>query len=159
MDQTPFAADFFTNLNHECEALGALVNLLEEERQILIEGNTDHLLAVAERKSLAVQELSKLANLRKNSLQAYGEEIKSLGIAIWLQAHVPSSLPVWKTILDWVAQMQNLNRINGLLINTKLRNNQQALTVLLKTANTTQSLYGADGQTHIPSTRRILGSV
>ena len=55
--------------------------------------------------------------------------------------------------------MQNLNRINGALIQTKLRNNQQALTILLNVANSAQGLYGADGQTHISSSRRILGSV
>ena len=153
------ATDFISRLNTEREGLRSLVTLLKAEQQALIDGNTEQLLALADSKTRAVQELSKLAAARKNDLLTHGVAIKTSGIAGWLQAHAPGSLPVWQDIQQLVEQMQHLNRTNGTLIQTKLRHNQQALAVLLNVTNSAQGLYGADGQTHLSSSRRILGSV
>jgi len=153
------AADFASRLNAEREGLRSLVTLLETEQKILIDGNTEQLLPLSDSKTRAVHDLSLLANERKNVLQSHGVDIKTRGIITWLQSYAPSSLPVWQDILKLVEQMQNLNRTNGTLIKTKLRHNQQALAVLLNVSQSAQGLYGANGQTQISPTSRILGSV
>ena len=153
------ATDFTSRLNAERESLRSLVTLLDTEQQALIDGDTEQLLVLSDSKTRAVHELNKLANERKNYLLAFSAEIKDRGIVAWLQSHLAGSLPAWQDIQQLVEKMQNLNRINGSLIQTKLRHNQQALSVLLNVTNSAQGLYGADGQPHLRSSSRILGSV
>jgi flagella synthesis protein FlgN len=160
MTKNTSATDFTFRLNTERDALKSLVTLLETEQQSLIDGHTEQLQDLADKKTQAVQELSKLANDRKNVLLAHDMEIKSKGILVWLQAYAPASLPTWQEIQQLAERMQYLNRTNGTLIQTKLRHNQQTMTALLNAANSTHGLlYGADGQPHHHSPGRILGSV
>ena len=135
------------------------MTLLKTEQQALVDGNTEQLLTLAESKTRAVHELNKQANARQNDLHTHSAEIKASGIVAWLQAHAAGSLPIWQDIQQLVEQMQNLNQTNGTLIQTKLRYNQQSLGVLLNAANSTQGLYGANGQPNLQSSSRILGSV
>jgi flagella synthesis protein FlgN len=158
VNSTP-ATDFISRLNAERDVLRAFVALLKTEQQALIDGHTEQLLDLSESKTQAVHELSKLAGERKNELLSHGAEIKAVGLESWLRAHAAGSLPVWQDIQQLLEQMQYLNRINGTLIQTKLRHNQQALAVLHNAANSAQGLYGANGQQQISSSGRILGSV
>lgn len=153
------AADFAARLNSERDALKSLVVLLEAEQQALIDGRTEQLLDLSDRKIQAVQEVSRLADMRKNDLLAHSAEIKAGGIVSWLKSHAAGSLPVWQDIQQLVERMQHLNRNNGSLIQTKLRLNQQALRVLHNAASSAEGLYGADGQQQFSSSGRILGSV
>jgi flagella synthesis protein FlgN len=153
------ATEFISRLNAERDGLRSLVALLEAEQQALIDGDVEQLLTLSDSKTQAVQGLSELANARQNDMRTHNAEIKANGIVAWLQAYAAGSLPVWQDIQQLVEQMQNLNRISGTLIQTKLRHNQQALAVLVNVANNAHGLYGADGQPHLPSSSRILGSV
>lgn len=159
MTNNTSVADFISRLNSERDALKSLVTLLETEQQALIDGRTEQLLDLSDKKTQAVNELSKLADARKTVLQSHQVAIKSGGILTWLQAYAPGSLNAWQEIQQLAEQMQYLNRINGTLIQTKLRHNQQALTTLASAANNAHGLYGANGQPHLPSSSRILGSV
>jgi flagellar biosynthesis/type III secretory pathway chaperone len=47
---------------------------------------------------------------------------------------------------------------HGELINSKMRNNQQALNVLFNSAKNAAGLYGPDGQANLNSSGRHLGS-
>src|ERR1017187_9587993 len=140
MDKNISVKDFVSRLNSERDALRLLVSLLEAEQKILIDGNVEQLLALSDSKINAVQELGGLANARKNFLLAHDSEIKAHGLDAWLQAIDAVSLPIWQDIQKTVEQMQNFNRTNGTLIQTKLRYNQQALAVLLNATNTTHGL-------------------
>ena len=159
MSRNTPATDFVSRLNAERDALKAFVTLLKTEQQALIDGHTEQLEALSESKTQAVHELSKLATARKHDLAAHGAEIKAGGIAAWLQTYAAGSQPVWQELLQLAEEVQYLNRVNGTLIQTKLRHNQQALTALHNAANSAHGLYGADGQPHLPSSGRILGSV
>jgi flagellar biosynthesis/type III secretory pathway chaperone len=106
-----------------------------------------------------VYELGKLANLRKNDLRIHDAEISVNGLIAWLKAYAPSSPSIWQEIQKLVGKMQNINRNNGILIQTKLRINQQALAVLLNATNGAHGLYGADGQQHLHTASRILSRV
>lgn len=153
------ATDFTARLNTERDALKSLVALLEAEQQALIDGHTEQLLELSAEKTQTVHELGKLADMRRNDLFTHSAKIKARGITAWLQSHAADSLPVWQDIQQLVEQMQYLNRTNGILIQTKLRHNQQALMVLHNAANSAHGLYGADGQPQFPSSGRVLGSV
>lgn len=154
---TTAAADFALRLHTERDALKAFVTLLETEQQALIDGHAEQLFALADSKVLATQELSNLATARSDKLLAHG--VKPGGMTAWLQANAKDSLPVWHDIQQLAEQSQQLNRTNGVLIQTKLRNNQQALMVLQNAAHGTPGLYGPDGQPNLSASGRTLGSV
>jgi len=153
------AADFIPRLHAERDALKAFVALLETEQQALVDGHTEQLLVLADSKTQAVPKLNELANTRTNALRSLGVTAESGGMAAWLRTHAASSLPVWQDIQQLAAQAQQLNLNNGTLIQTRLRHNQQALTVLHNAANSAHGLYGPDGQPHLPTSGRTLGSV
>lgn len=151
-------ANIFTQLHAERAALQAFVTLLETEQQTLIAGQTEQLPPIADNKTLAVQSLNQLANARNNILLAHGATLAPGGIDACLKAHAPDSLPVWQDIQKLAAESQQINRSNGELIQARLKNNQQALTVLRTAANSASGLYGPDGQPRLPTSGRTLGS-
>ena len=152
-------ADITPMLQAERDALSAFITLLETEQQALVSGNTEQLLPLSESKVLAVQELGKLASLRRDELLARTGKEEPGGMTAWLQANAANVLPIWQDIQHLAEQAQQLNRTNGILIQTKLRHNQQALVALQGAAQNTSSLYGPDGQHNLPTSGRILGSV
>ena len=135
------------------------MSLLEREQKSLLSGDTERLLPLVENKTSAAHELNALAVSRRNGLLARGAGAEAGGISDWLQAHAASSLPLWHEIQQLAEQARLLNRTNGILIQTRLRHNQQMLTALHGAANSTGSLYGPDGQAHTPSGGRTLGNV
>lgn len=156
---TAATADFVALLHTERDALAAFVALLTTEQQALVSGNTEPLLALADSKIQAAHELNKLANARGDGLLARAGKIEPGDMTAWLQANAANSLPVWHEILRLADQAQQLNRTNGVLIQTHLRHNQQALAALQKAAHSTSGLYGPDGQPSLPASGRTLGSV
>lgn len=151
-------AHLSSHLHAERAALQAFVTLLETEQQALMAGQTEQLLHLADNKTLAVQALTQLANARNSMLLAHGAASGPGSIDAWLEAHAADSLPVWQNIRQLAAQSQQINRSNGELIQARLRNNQQALTILRTAANGASGLYGPDGQPHLPTPGRTLGS-
>lgn len=155
---SPTQTDIAPQLQAERAALREFVTLLETEQQALITAQTEQLLHLATSKTLAVQALNNLANTRRNTLLARGAKKDPGGIEAWLQTYAADSLPVWHDIQNMAAHAQQMNRSNGELIQVKLRNNQQALTVLRNAVNSASGLYGPDGQPHLPASGRTLGS-
>ncbi len=153
------AADLIACLQAEHDAWKGFVTLLETEQQALVSGNTEQLLALVDSKVLAAQSLGKLANERRESLLACGGKVETDGLTSWLQTNAANSLPVWNGILQLSEQAQQLNRTNGILIQTRLRQNQQALMVLQNATDSTNGLYGPDGQPSMSASGRTLGSV
>lgn len=152
-------ANLTRHLHAERDALEAFVALLESEQLALVEGQVEQLLALAQSKTQAVQRLNELAGIRRNELFAMGAPVEVGSMVAWLQSHAATSLPVWREIQQLITQAQDINRNNGALIQTRLRNNQQALTVLHNAASNAHGLYGPDGQPHLSTSGRTLGSV
>lgn len=150
--------DIASQLQAERAALQAFATLLENEQQALVNGQTEQLLTLANGKTLAVHTLNSLAHARKTTLVAHGASSDAGSIEAWLQTNAPGSLPVWHDIQNLAVHAQQLNRSNGELIQTKLKKNHQALTVLRNAVNSASSLYGPDGQPHLPVSGRTLGS-
>lgn len=181
MNQNPI-----TRLNAALSAeRGALVNfvaLLEREQGMLVENRTDQLHELSEKKIADARSLKELAEARRSLLQ---KNLPQLGAAhasgrtaqenpppdahpsgglgadaihAWLGAHSQEGLVVWKEILALAKRAEQLNHTNGELIQMKLRNNQQSLTVLSNAVNKA-NLYGPDGQPSFsPGSGRTLGS-
>ncbi len=151
-------ADLSRCLYAEREALISFVALLEVEQQALIGADTDKLLALSDSKIQAANELGKLAIERKNELNARGAPEEAGSTATWLQSNALELLPIWRGIQQLAGKAQQMNRTNGILIQSRLRHNQQALTALQNAARSTNGLYGPDGQPHLETSGRILGS-
>lgn len=151
-----------TNLNacllSERDALESFVALLEAEQQALLGADTEMLLTLSDDKIQAANELGKLAMERKNGFNARGAPEKAGGIAEWLQSNDAELLPVWRSIQYLAEKAQQMNQTNGILIQSRLRYNQQALMALQSAAHSTNSLYGPDGQPHMEASGRVLGS-
>ncbi len=150
-DTPAVLAELTSRLHTERDALRAFVTLLETEQQALLGGQPEQLLKLAGDKTQAVHELNKLANARNVGTEPSGMET-------WLQTHAAGSLPLWREIQQLATHSRQLNHINGELIQSKLRHNQQALTVLHLAARSASGLYGPDGQTNLPTSGRSLGS-
>ena len=145
-------------LTAERAALLSFVDLLEREQGMLVENRADQLLELSGKKTTDALSLNELAEARRNLLQENLPKLSADAIQTWLATHSPQGLAVWHEVLALAERAQQLNRINGELIQIKLRHNQQSLAVLsnaVKKAN----LYGPDGQhSFSPGSGRSLGS-
>lgn len=154
----PADSPLLAALAAEHAALLSFVTLLEREQGMLVESRIDQLLELSEQKTTDAIGLNELAETRRNLLKKNLPQLSSDAIHAWLAAHNPQSLVIWNEILVLAERAQQLNRINGELIQMKLRHNQQSLTVLSNAVNKA-NLYGPNGQPSFsPGSGRSLGS-
>jgi flagella synthesis protein FlgN len=144
-----------TQLDEELGALRAFVSLLEKEQQLLLSNDADQLLSLSEAKSRSAAHIAQLTQARRATwLTKPDDSMESL-----LTKQSPALLTVWQNIRKLAAQAQQLNHINGELIQSGLRRNQQALAALQSASQHAAGLYGPDGQPSLGGSGRILGSV
>lgn len=160
---TPPLPGFAQDLNTELKAFQDFVQILQTEQEALVQGDIDSLFELARLKSDKVVLLSQLAEKRNRFLAAQGLDLDRGGMEKWLQQHHTDPnfhfTETWKQLLAAAENAQQLNQINGSMIESRLRHNQQALAVLQSVANQGVSLYGPDGQTHASGLGRPLGKV
>lgn len=145
-------------LTAERDALRNFIALLEREQGMLVENRTDHLLELSEQKSADALDLNKLVDSRRTLLQRDIPQLTGSAIKDWLAKHNAKAMPLWQEVLTLTERARQLNQVNGQLIQSKLRHNQQALAVLSNAANKA-NLYGPDGQPSFsPGSGRSLGS-
>lgn len=149
------ATNVAAQLNDELTSLRAFVVLLESEQKSLLDNDTDRLLNIAETKAQAATQLATMAATRRKALLSGGTDT----MEAWLAKHAPVSLPAWQNIRQLAAKAQQINTINGELVQSGLRRNQQALTALQGASQHAAGLYGPDGQPNLGGSGRILGSV
>ncbi|HEU0187070.1 MAG TPA: flagellar protein FlgN [Gallionellaceae bacterium] len=153
MQTTP--ANLGIHLNQELAALRAFVDLLEKEQQLLLSNDADQLLPLSETKAQAATRITQLTRQRRDAwLAKPGDSMEKL-----LPRVAPALLTVWQNILKLAAQAQELNHINGELIQSGLRRNQQALAALQSASQHAAGLYGPDGQPSLGGSGRVLGRV
>lgn len=142
-------------LNDEMAALRSFVALLEQEQQLLLSNDADQLLSLSSTKAQAAQRITQLTQQRRITwLPQPTDTMEAV-----LPKLAPTLLPTWQNIRKLAAQAQELNRINGELIQSALRRNQQALTALQTASQHAAGLYGPDGQPNLGGSGRMLGSV
>lgn len=155
----PASSELLTALSDEKLAVQAFVDLLQQEQRLLTENSTDELQLLAEQKSAHVQHLNELTENTMRVLAKYIEQPDHARIVSWLAANDIACLSLWQDIYHLAGQSRELNRVNGELIQMKLRHNQQSLTALTSAVAKT-NVYGPDGQTNFsPGSGRSLGSV
>ena len=154
-------SDLVKNLEAEIRTYQAFIQVLQTEQDALIQGDIDPLLELAQIKSEKVVLLSQLAENRTRFLSTRGCAQEHGGMAKWLlqrNGDNPQIAELWQQLLSLAEKARQLNQINGSMIDTRLRNNQQALAIL-QTAAKQSALYGPDGQTLSPGLGRPLDKV
>lgn len=147
------------NLEAELRAFQDFIQVLQTEQDTLVQGNVDPLLDLARIKSEKVVLLSQLAESRTRFLSAQGYSQEQGGMTKWLQQRAgesPQIAKLWQQLLALAENARQLNQINGAMIDTRLRNNQQALAIL-QAASNQSALYGPDGQTQALGLGRPIG--
>jgi len=152
-------AELLATLTDELRAANAFVVLLQQEQRLLTENETDQLLRLAEQKSSQAIKLNNLATHRRSLLERTIPDLSVNAIQTWLTDNSPEGLALWQQIRVLAEQSQQINHINGELIQMKLRHNQQSLATLSQAVHKAD-LYGPDGQrSFAPGSGRSLGSV
>lgn len=140
-------------IDDEAALLGEFIALLEQEERLLVDGQTDSLLALADQKTQVYRRLQFLHDERTRLVSRSRQpDLQTL------LAQAPAAASGWKKVLELAAEAQRHNGINGQLIAERMKHNQAALSVLLAAADQPQ-LYGPDGQSRPTSRGRPIGSV
>ncbi len=158
--QTSGTAAFLKALGAELEAVQQFVDLLKLEQTELSTGSTNALPELSERKSTLAIHLSELAAQRNTALAAQGLGADRAGLDAWCAKH-PSdkkAAKAWAAILALAGEARELIRLNGALINIRMQYNARALEAL-RAGSATLDLYGPDGQSTTPGSRRINDAV
>lgn len=153
-------SEFTQSLATELGVFRDFAATLQTEQDALVKGDVDHLVELARLKSEKVVLLSRLAERRIRFLVAQGYDPAQQGMEKWLQSKAdqePQAGKIWQELLEQARHAQHLNQTNGVMIDTRLQHNQQALAVLKAAANQGSTLYGPDGQTHSMGLGRPLG--
>lgn len=147
------------------EELGAarrLHQLLKQEQTQLIAADIDGLTALTEQKATVVARMTELAKSRHRALAAAGFPAEEAGMQAWLHGmpvaadgSAAEARKSWIELLALAQSAKQLNRTNGILINTHLARNQTALNVLRGTAQG-GNFYGPDGQQSMKAAARGL---
>jgi flagella synthesis protein FlgN len=141
-------------MNRELAELRKFVVLLGSEQQSLLNNDTESLLALSEAKTQAASQLMEMGSARRKALLGNGKD----NMEQWIAKNAPASQALWSDIRKLAAEAQHLNSTNGELIQSRMRNNQQALGVLYNSSKSAAGIYGPDGQANIGSAGRHLGS-
>lgn len=133
-------------LASELSDLRRFCALLEDERKALTGAQADRLPDIAAEKSSLAGQLSQLEARRDALLAKDGFPKGRAGIEAWLASRSKPDIEQnrWNEILKLAVQARDDNNTNGRLINLLLKQNQEALSVLLPGG--AESIYGADGQ-------------
>ncbi|MFN3396997.1 MAG: flagella synthesis protein FlgN [Sulfurimicrobium sp.] len=147
-------------LQAELEAFREFQQFLQQEQAALTAGDIDRLLQLAPAKTTLMEKLFAFSAERDHALAAAGHENTATGIAAWFNAIGADgeTRELWNRLLALAREAEQANRRNGILIETHLRHNQQALAVL-RTAANPNSLYGPNGQISSMTSGRPLGKV
>lgn len=149
-------------ISAETAALQRFIAVLEQEQQLLIGGDADAVLPLLEQKTELITLLGNAGQQREAALRTLGVEPQKAAMEAWFAGvGVDADLQArWQTLLGLAQQANQINSINGQLINTRLQHNQQALSILMNAAGTLgdNSTYGPDGHAKHDSGSRPLGS-
>ncbi|MEW6314378.1 MAG: flagellar protein FlgN [Pseudomonadota bacterium] len=155
-------AAFIADLRAECQAFSEFRQILQAEQDTLLKNEVDTLLRLAQSKADKVTQLSQLGEKRSRYLAKLGFTPDRNGMSQWIVAHGGNDsaqvTKLWHELLDVAGEAQRINQSNGIMIETRLRHNQQALAALQAAANQ-GGFYGPDGQTHWYGIGRPLGKV
>ena len=133
--------DALMQMNQELTELRKFVVLLSAEQKSLLNNDTESLLALSETKTQTANLLMAMGSTRRKTLLSNSDDTMEK----WIAKHAPTSQMLWTDIRNLAAEAQQLNSTNGELIQSRMRNNQQALSVLYNSSKNAAGIYGPDG--------------
>ena len=142
----------------ELAALSRFIEILQREQAALVKADVNQLIPISAEKVQQAEQLNRLAQVRVTALEKQGIQNDRAQVEAWLATQPRDIAEAWNLLIEAAKKAQHLNQTNGTLIESQLKNNQQALNTLVSAANQS-AVYGADGQprsTH-STTQRILG--
>ncbi|GHA84183.1 flagella synthesis protein FlgN [Modicisalibacter luteus] len=133
--------------------LETLIELLEAERECLAHGHVDgeHLSQLARDKQETFVLLEQLESQRVTAQRKLGYGEGRLGAE--RAAQDAGCMQDWQTFRERAQHAKQLNQLNGVLVGSRLAQNQRILDFLNEAAG--KALYGPDGQ----SRRRGFGGI
>ena len=152
--------DPIAGIANERDAVRVFIDVLRREQHALQQADVSVLLSLAAEKASHAQQLAELAQAREqwfavpDSLEDQGDMERRL-------ADHPTAAMAWQELLQLTETAHQINEINGILVNQRLRYNQQRLSALQAAARGLHDngLYGANGQPQIFSGGRRLGEI
>ena len=139
---------FIDALFAERDAFARFLETLRAESSALLRGDVDEVLQLVETKSSLVENLSLMGTARRATLADEGFSPDRVGMTEWLIVHGGDDHSrlsrTWAELLAKAGEARDLNKSNGVLIESRLRFNQSALTAL-RSAMQQSTLYGPDG--------------
>lgn len=153
---TASVSEIRQTVSKEADLVRLFVDLLEQEQEVLTNGGTDDLPAIAERKEKLAAELNDLSRQRNALLVSLGFPPDRAGMESWTVANPgqKETIAGWNQTLSLAARAKNLNLRNGQLIELRMKYNAQALEILMRKENNLD-LYGPDGRSSTLGDRRI----
>lgn len=138
-----------TILREEQKLMSSLLELMKQEQQQLIGADTDGLTALTPAKSQLIAQAAAMAAQRHQALGAAGFAAGEAGMEAWLASGAEAGASaLWQDLLELTRSAKELNRVNGMLINKHLSNNQTILNAMRTPAGGAESgIYGPSGQT------------
>lgn len=140
-------------LAEEVEHFGRFCLLLREEREALASQDGATLERVVGDKEKICRALGELARRRQEALGTTAPD----AVRPRLEAYSPALAVSWDRLLELAREAQELNQVNGRIIELQLHQNRQAFN-LLKGAQGASALYTAAGQPESAPNARDLGS-
>lgn len=145
-----------TCIQNEANAMAELVDVLRQEQALLTQAPSltlmEEISAITHKKNQTINSISQIGKLRNNELSRLGFRATETTMPKWLQNK--DQVECWSTLIKQTKKANELNRVNGLLINRHLLRNQSTLQVLLQNhpTNAATNLYSANGQSNAQRT-------
>jgi flagella synthesis protein FlgN len=145
-------------LQDEIKLISCLIDLMKQEQQFLIAANSDGLSTLTPLKTQLVEQAATLAGQRHASLGAENVDASEVGMEAWLlRMNNPAASASWQLLLDKTREAKELNRVNGMLINKQLTQNQNLINAMRTPAGAADTtFYGPQGQTTAVTGKRGL---
>ena len=144
----------------ERDAVRAFIDVLHREQHALQQADVSVLLPLAAEKANHAQQLTELTQARKQWL-AVPDSLEDQGDMKGRLADYPTAAEAWRELVQLAEIAHQINEVNGVLVNQRLRYNQQKLSALQAAAHGIHNngLYGSDGQPRTFSGGRRLGEI
>lgn len=140
-----------TYLNQEISAAHELTDILQEEQNQLLLSNIDELEPLIAKKASLVAQLGQYTRDRHNFLKDAGYEPTQAGMTSWISNCLNEQDAIqissyWNELIGLSKSAKEINRLNGLLISSHMKRNQQTLAILHGQNEENTGMYGPDGQ-------------
>jgi flagella synthesis protein FlgN len=152
-------ASAHTTLQDEIKLISCLIDLMKQEQQFLVAANSDGLATLTPLKNQLVEQMAGLAAQRHAGLDRDGFAASETGMAAWLARTGDAGVnATWQQLLERTREAKELNRVNGMLINKQLTQNQNLINAMRAPAGAAEhGFYGPSGQaTAVTGKRRLV---